>query len=760
MYTHISRLFTVVLFLFLFNSSTAAQTIKGIVLDAENGEPLAGANVVLVSTMSGTATGFDGSFEVEARQGQELQISFVGYQTQLIPAENNLRVMLVPTLSLEQLIIEAVRAEDIDPVTQSTISRKEIEREYQGEQPIFYLATLTPSITSYSESGTRLFNGGQMRLRGISQERINITLNGVPLNDMIDHGVFFSNFTDISGSFESVQVQRGVGTSTNGVASYAGSINFESVNLENSEQGGSIQTGIGSFATSRLNASARSGLVDDKWAFYTNFSKIQSDGYRDNTSTDSYSFFFSGGYFGEKDLIKINAFDARSKNGLGYLAVAESDLAVDETINYLNENDKDDFGQRFVQIQHTRLFSEDFTTTNSLYYGGASGDYFYTYPDGNGGFDQINYPLRNDHYGLMVNANYGLDEIDLTGGIHIYRFDRTNEESVTPNFENPYYLETSTKDEVSAFARADWATDKLLVTADLQVRSMELSIQPDYSFLGIAPEGDIVKNWSFVNPRFGATFKLSDATSVYASIGRTGREPTKIDIFGGFSLTNDNYAEARSDDFGPEYVTDIEAGLKANFQRLAVAANFFYMDFKDEIAPIGEVLAFGVQKRENIESSYRAGIELEWAYTPMKELTFTGNATVMQAEIEAFTDANGAEFRNITPIFTPSLQINESVEYIIGNGFTVGLTASYLSEQYLTLENNANDVVPSSFVTDSFVAFAYKNAELKLQVNNLFDETYYTSGAMVDVDFDGVNDEPGYFVNAGRNFFLNLTLNF
>lgn len=263
-----------------------------------------------------------------------------------------------------------------------------------------------------------------------------------------------------------------------------------------------------------------------------------------------------------------------------------------------------------------------------------------------------------------------------------------------------------------------------------------------------------------MNPRFGATYKLSDATSVYASIGRTGREPTKIDIFGGFSLTNDNYTEARSDDFGPEYVTDIEAGLKANFQRLAVAANFFYMDFKDEIAPIGEVLAFGVQKRENIESSYRAGIELEWAYAPMKELTFTGNATVMQAEIDAFTDANGAEFLNITPIFTPSLQINESVEYIIGNGFTVGLTASYLSEQYLTLENNANDVVPSSFVTDSFVAFAYKNAELKLQVNNLLDETYYTSGAMVDVDFDGANDEPGYFVNAGRNFFLNLTLNF
>jgi iron complex outermembrane receptor protein len=760
MLTHISRLTTVVFFTLLFYSSTAAQVIQGTVLDAETGETLAGANVVLVATQSGTATGYDGSFELQARPGEELQISFVGYQTQRISAENEMRILLLPTLSLEQLIIEAVRAEEIDPVTQSTISRKVIKREYQGEQPIFYLSTLTPSITSYSESGTRLFNGGQMRLRGISQERINITLNGVPLNDMIDHGVFFSNFTDISGSFESVQVQRGVGTSTNGVASYAGSINFESVNLENSSRGGNIQTGIGSFATSRLNASASTGLINGKWAFYSNFSKIQSDGYRDNTSTDSYSFFFSGGYFGEKDLIKINAFDARSKNGLGYLAVAESDLAVDETINYLNENDKDDFGQRFVQIQHTRLFSDELTTTSSLYYGGASGDYFYTYPDGNGGFDQINYPLRNDHYGFMINANYELGELDVTGGIHLYRFDRTNEESITPDFANPYYLETSTKDEVSAFARADWTTEKLLLTADLQVRSMELSILPDYSFLGITPEGDIVKNWNFVNPRIGVTYRLSDATSVYASVGRTGREPTKIDIFGGFSLTNANYAEARSDGFDPEFVTDIETGIKANFQHLALAANLFYMDFTDEIAPIGEVLAFGVQKRENIESSYRAGVELEWTFAPMRELTFTGNATFMNAEIESFSDAAGTEFNNVTPIFTPSIQINESVEYIVGNGITLGLTGSYLGEQYLTLENDPDDIVPASFVADSFISFAYKNADLKLQINNLLDETYYTSGAMVDVDFDGTNDEPGYFVNAGRNFFLNLTLSF
>lgn len=757
----LSRLSTVAFIKFLFIFSVQAQTITGVVLDFETHEPLAGANVVLFETQTGTATGFDGSFVLRANYGDQIQISFVGYETQTVSAKQELRILLVPTISLEQLIIKAVRAEAIDPVTQSTISRREIQREYQGEQPIFYLERLTPSITSFSESGTRSFNGGQMRLRGISQERINITLNGVPLNDMIDHGVFFSNFTDISGSFESVQVQRGVGTSTNGVASYAGSVNFESVNLETQKQGGSIQSGAGSFATSRLNANVSSGMIDNKWAFYGNFSNIQSDGYRDNTSTEGYSFFFSGGYFGDKDLIKINAFDARSKNGLGYLAAAEADLKVDQTINYLNENDKDDFGQRFIQIQHTRLFSDEFSTISTLYYGGATGDYFYTYPDGSGGFDQINYPLNNDHYGLMINANFALnDDLDLTSGVHVYQFDRTNEESISPNFANPYYKETSTKQEFSWFGRADWSSDKLLITADVEFRTIELNIQPDYNFIGIAPKGDLVKDWAFVNPRLGVTYRLSEATSVYASVGKTGREPTKIDIFGGFNLGASNFEEAQSDGFEAEFVTDVEAGVKANFQKLAVAANLFYMDFKDEIAPIGELLSFGVQKRENIENSYRTGVEMEWAYLPISELSFTGNATFMRSEIESFTDRSGAIFENVQPILTPEFMFNQSTEYVIGNGLSVGLTAQYIGESYLALDNKEDDLLPAAFVMDSFVSFAFKNAKLKLQINNLLDETYYSSGVPVDMDFDGTNDDQGYFVNAGRNFFLNLTLNF
>jgi iron complex outermembrane receptor protein len=753
----LSRLSGVAIFSVLLCSISLAQTVQGVVLDADTREPLAGANVVVTATQQGIATGFDGSFNLKVNRNEELRISFVGYETQTIAATDNMQILLAPSARLEQMIIEAVRAEPTDPVTQSTISRREIQREYNGEQPIYYLEQLSPSIFSFSESGTKLVNGGQMRLRGISQERINFTLNGVPLNDMIDHGVFFSNFTDIGGSFESVQVQRGVGTSANGTASYAGSVNFESVNLEEREQGAVLEAGGGAFNTFRLNSQVSSGMIDDRWSFFGNFSKIQSDGFRDNTSTDAYSFFFSGGYFGEKDLVKINAFDARSKNGLGYSAVAESDLEVNRRLNYLNENDKDDFGQRFVQVQYTRLVNEAYSMTSSLYYGGASGDYFYTYPDVNG-LAQINYPLRNDHYGFMANVHFDNKALSWSTGIHTHRFDRRNEESITPDFANPYYLERSQKNEFSWFGKAAYITGAFELQADVQIRTMNLQIEPDYTFIGIAPEGDIAKEWTFVNPRIGVTYTLNNHIALYSMVGRTGREPTKIDIFGGFSLGAANYAEARSDGFNPEYVNNLEAGIKGNYQKLAFSANVFYMDFKDEIAPIGEVLAFGVQKRENIAESYRAGVELAYTFIPQKQVTLRGNLAFMKAEIDAFETGDGTLIEGVTPILSPEWIINQAAAVQLTEQLAINLSVNYVSESYLELSNNPAFKLPSQFVLNSFIAWQVQPVTVRLELNNLTDAVNYSSGAPVDVDFDGTNDEPGYFVNAGRNLFLTLRL--
>lgn len=753
----LQRLVLAVVFIFLYSSTVLAQSISGIVLDAKTGEPLAGVNILVKETTTGTATALDGSFTLTLPEGaQILKVSYVGYQPQEVAAQPDMRILMEPALLLEEIIIKGVRADNTDPVTQSTISRKRIEAVYNGEQPIFYLEELSPSITAYSESGTKLVNGGYMRLRGISQERINITLNGVPLNDMIDHGVFFSNFTDISGGFESVQVQRGVGTSSNGLASYAGSINFESVNLEQLQQGGSLEMGIGAYNTVRLNTKIASGLIDNKWSFFGSYSKILSDGYRDHTSTNAYSFFFSGGYFGEKDLIKINAFDARSRNGLGYLEAAESDIKVNPRINYLNEHDKDDFGQRFVQLQHIRTFSEQFSTSTSLYYGGAGGDYFYTYVGSDASLQQINYPLRNDHYGMMVTGHYATHGLEVSSGVHTYFFDRVNEESVSPGFENPYYHETSSKTEVSWFAKADYQYSKWSLTADLQMRTMELRISPDYEYIGRPSEGDIIKNWTFWSPRVGVSYRMSNHFLGYASVGRTGREPTKIDIFGGFNLGAVNYAQARANSFNPEYVTDVEAGVKVNYQALALTANFFFMDFKDEISPIGEILDFGIQRRENIADSYRSGVEVEWRALPLPKLTYTGSLTYMKGKIKEFTDADLVTHTNVEPILTPNWIANQKISYTVLPGLSAGVSARYVGESYLGLANLPNNVLPASFVTDVQVQYEAKPVTIKLDVNNLTDELYYSSGVPAAAE----GGEPGYFVNAGRNVFLTVKLNF
>ena len=333
-------------------------TFSGKVVDASNQETLIGAK--LSADGVGVVTDGNGVFSMEVNEGAVVVVSYLGFDQMTVNGvAGYLKIEMVSDYVLEDLLIQGVRASTDDAISESTVSRKEIADEYNGEHPYFYLERLTPSIFSFSESGTKVANGGNFRLRGMEQQRINISLNGVPLNDQIDHGVFFNNFTDISSNFESVQVQRGVGASTNGVASYAGSINFESVNLRNQEAGGEIQLGAGSYSTFRLNASARSGLLDNNMVFYGGFSRLYSDGYRYNTFTNAYSFFFSGGYFGENDLIRVTAFDANAKNGQGYSPVLGSLLENDPSINILNENDEDDFGQQLVQLQHTHLFNSD-----------------------------------------------------------------------------------------------------------------------------------------------------------------------------------------------------------------------------------------------------------------------------------------------------------------------------------------------------------------------------------------------------------------
>jgi iron complex outermembrane receptor protein len=532
----------------------------------------------------------------------------------------------------------------------------------------------------------------------------------------------------------------------------------------------------GSFNTYRLSGEVKTGLLANRTAFYSRFTQTNSDGYRDHSSTNSYSFFFSGGYFGRKSLLKVTGFTGRSQNGLAYLPVALSDIQRRPQTNYVSENDIDEFGQSLVLLQYTRFVGINTTWTSTLYYGAAGGDFPIgfstpvntfsvsgsdTVLSTTDQFTQLNYPLRNDHYGLMsaVSHPFGDDRWELDGGVHAYTFRRENQETVLPDNANPYYQDRSRKDEFSTFAKLSYSYQDWLLFADLQLRAVNLQLRADPLFLKQpAPIPD--RQWLFLNPKVGVTYQLSQLANLYASYGRSGREPTRFDILGSARIDSFNLASVQDvDAVRAEYVDNFEAGVRFRSNRLSGQANLFYMQFTDEIAPIGQAIPEGfIQLRKNITSSYRRGLEVAGQYRVLPVLTFIGNLSYLQSNIATFDPEDSEQiYQDVEPIISPSWIANSSVAYQV-DAFSVALSARYVSESFLEPTNQPELTLPAFFVLNARASVRFlKNQTLSLHLNNLLDEPYYTFGQPVQA---GEATVPGYFVQAPFNAYVLLRLRF
>jgi iron complex outermembrane recepter protein len=747
--------------------------ISGKVTDGKTGEAIPGVNVYVPDLNQGVATDNRGEYNLRLNTEQPIRMvfSFVGYQKseQEVEKSSTLNVQLEPSIRLEEIIIRSVRADENIPVTQSTLTKRQIREIYNGQDPQFFLERLTPSITVESESGTHNNNYGKMRIRGMDQKRMNITLNGIPLNDMIDHGVYFSNFADFGNSIETIQVQRGVGTSTNGTSSYAGSINFESINLQHQEAGSEFQLGAGSFNSYRASVEHHTGMLENNSAFYGRFSRIWSDGYRYNVSTNAYSFFLSGGFFLNKDLIKINAFTGRTKNGLGYTAVPISLIRLDPRTNLVSKNDREDFGQHFVQVQHLRTLSPSLSLVSSAYYGGAEGDYPWgDYSDpvyipelwakDSLKYFQINYPLTNNHYGLMSNLHYvSPANLKLDAGIHAYTFRRQNLEHFIPDFADPYYHERSHKEELAAFAKAEYDINGFLLYGDLQMRTQVLTISPDYVFMDTTHLGNIKHSWTFLNPKVGISYQLNRNQNFYLAYGRSGREPAKRDIVGGFTLTKSALARTmEKDHVKPEFVNDFEAGFRMNYPILKGQVNFFFMDFRNELAPTGRQASFGSSIRENMARSSRKGVETDFILD-FSRVYFSGTLAYMESRINEITTGEAVLDKLQSPL-TPNWNVNSMVGFKPFRNLDIQLSGRYLGDYYTELTNRPEFMVPSYFIMNSRLIYNINHRFLfNLEVNNLLDKQYFNFG--VPARYQG-NPEPAYLVSAGRNIYLTFTSRF
>ena len=644
---------------------------------------------------------------------------------------------LSDSLDLEAVIISASRAEQKDPVTFQNISIAEIENLYEGQDPAVLLQQLSPSIVSYSDAGTDIGNYAQFRLRGISQSRINVTLNGVPLNDMVDQGVFFSNFSDFGNSVESIQVQRGVSAAQNGVASYGGAINFESTNIFKGDAKTNLALTTGSFSTLRTSAEMKTGLLKNNTAAYGRFTRTTVDGYKTHSASDSYSIFGSFGWTGGKDVLKFTGFMGKTQNDQSYLPVLLSDIEANPRTNYNHPNDTDDFEQELFQLQYSRQLSDRANFNATAYYGGARG----VFPFAIDNTTQFVFGLTNDHYGLITDFSYRADQLELKGGIQGYQFDRTNFEYVAPAVSAPYSLDDTDKFEISSFAKANYSWDKFSLYGNIQLRNIQLDLVGD----PILGAGDFANDWTFFNYVIGAHYQLNRQSGLYLSYGRTSREPTRSDIFNGVMT--------------PESVSDLEIGWRFSSSKLSIDANLFHMSFTDEITAVGALQELSYMEiRQNVPKSRRSGFELLFNYKANSKVSLGLNAAYLDSNVDQFD--NGSEiFNDVQHIFAPKWTISPQVAWRASEKWSFLFSGRHVSSSFMELANIPSFELPSHTVANLNMEYRITSrAKIDLSINNIFDQLYFTDGAPVDFDFDGLVEGPGYRVQPPRHFYVTFAL--
>lgn len=649
-------------------------------------------------------------------------------------------------LVTETVIVKAVRADEFAPVTQKTLQLKDIEKAYFGQDMPTFLNN-TPSMQYYSDNGLNT-GYGYMRLRGMDQTRLNYTLNGVPLADGEDQGVFFSNFTDFLNSVQSVQIQRGVGLSSNGSASYAGSINFESINL-NQKPEFQFNSSLGSYNSHRISAEYNTGKMSNNLAFYGRYSTSASDGYRENSGTAGNSFFFSGGYLGKASIIKVTAFSGNVQNDMAYMPTPLSVINTNRRANVLSPDEKDRFHQSLIMLQATNYLSKSLTLNNSIYFGRAGGDYDVK-------FDSVtmaNYQLLSNQYGFISTLEANLGNLKLNTGINLQGFNRNHKMGYRPFVSNYDYSNTGFKDEGAFFVRANYKLNRFNFMLDLQSRLAKFKYQPEAKY----GYNNIHDSWEFFNPKAGVNYTLNEKINIYTSIGQTHREPTRNDLFAGY----DNIEPYNKDEIGditrfkPESVTDFEFGVKSNGSKGFVNVNYYYMQFKNELTPIGQLSYIGLPLRKNVAESYRTGIELDWLFKISKKLNISNNTTLSKNRIkEYFSDSDSVLYKNVSPLLTPSIIANSSINYSPINSLTATLTGRYASESFLDNTSNNKFKTPSYFLANIQISYQPKPyLTITGFVNNITDKVYYTAGSVYGT-------EPAYFAMAKRNYMLTLGLKF
>ena len=636
----------------------------------------------------------------------------------------------VATIQHLDEIVVTYQADKQTPVTFLNLYPIEVKNKSTGQEPSFFLSE-TPSITNYSDAGNSQ-GYSYFRLRGIDQTRINMMLDGVPLNEPEDQGAYFSNYPDILNSISKIQIQRGVGTTKNGTANYGGSILLSSPHLADSAQT-TFGLGYGSFNSFRAFGELKTGLKNSK-ALYVRASHIYSDGNKYHSSNNSQSVFVSGGLFYGKSVWKLNVLAGQQRNDMAWIGVSDSLICIDRKTNANARQEKDKFTQCLAQLQNSWQINPSSSLQSSIYYTFLKGNYDFDLNNflGLPSTDELfNYAVQSNLLGVYSNYSFFKKRFNWTTGFHgnIYNRQHTGSEKTLGKL----YQNTGYKHEASVFTKTGYTFKWLTFFADIQYRYVIF----DYKGSVYLPKMD----WHFTNPKAGLSVAINSNSTIYYSIGQTGREPTRNDMFSGEDdLLEDEFGKAILSSTKPEYVRNHELGFRYQQQKLNFNLNLYYMNFNNEIVLDGKFGPNGLALTNNVEQSIRTGIELSVAYQINQYFTLINNSSFNYSRIKEQNE-------KFSPILTPPLIINQEMIYS-QNSFTIALSAKYQHKSYIDFANSST--VNSYFLLNSRASYAFRNFHFSLFLNNITNTQYFNHGY---VDFD---ESQKYFVQAPINFYVSI----
>lgn len=653
--------------------------------------------------------------------------------------------------ALEGVIVRAVRASGSAPIAQTTIAPRTIERRsYAQDVPMMLLGT-TPSLTAHSESGTN-WGYSYLRLRGMDQSRINLSIDGIPLNDPEDQVFYFANFADLASSVASVQVQRGVGTSGAGTASFAGSVNFETKPVFSLPRRAAAEIQVGSFGAQRVMLDGASGALGHGFAASARLSALRTNSYRRNAGVEGISGLAQVGWLGSRDVVKLMLLAGRLRDTLSYLAVPVGDLAVDRRINPLTPEEQDRFTQTLLSLSHTRQVAPGVQYATTLYRIAAAGNYDVR-------FDSVtigNYGLDFDWYGVTSAMTLERGGITLSAGLNANRYARDHFAAIRPALDAELYRNTGNKLDGSMFAKLAVVRGAFTWFTDLQVRRASFRYTPDTAaaFGGDEPS----TAWTFFNPKVGVTYALRPTIDLFASAGRTTREPTRSDIFGG----NDDVSQSVLADLGglqrvrPEQVTDVEAGVRLRGRKVQLEVNAFRMDFRNEIARIGALSPLGAELRSNVGASVRQGVEFDLRARPSDALALTTVGALSHNRIREYTDAAGPGSgpvvrRNVPPLLSPAVTATQRMDWRVSRWLDVGAEARYQGLSYLRNDGDRRLVLPEYWMFDAMLRVPFGSNDITVRGANLANSQRFGSGY-------AVGTVPNYFILTPRSVFVTVRL--